>query len=95
MAVFVSGGFVAVVCLVLEYPGPERPQGTRSAKQSWALINISGFSFFRAERRAEVRVVQCRVCSIERLRERQEAAGCKLRSRAERGGCLLFARRNG
>jgi hypothetical protein len=41
-----------------------------------------GFSFFWAEDRAEVRAVQCRrgVCSIERLRERQEAAGNGLRN---------------
>jgi hypothetical protein len=82
MDVFVSGGIMAVLCLVLEYPAPERPQGTRAARQSWALINNSGFSFFWAERRPGVRIVQCRlvVCSIERLRERQEAAGNGLKN---------------
>jgi hypothetical protein len=88
---------MAVGCLVLEYPGLERPQATRWAGQSWALISTSGFSFFWAEDWAEVRAVQCRrvVCSIERLRERQEAAGNELKNQSERGGCLLFARRNG
>jgi hypothetical protein len=33
--------------------------------------------------------------SVERLRERQEAAGNGLNNQNERGGCLLFARRNG
>ncbi len=33
--------------------------------------------------------------SVERLRERQEAAGNGLRNQNEGGGCLLFARRNG
>jgi hypothetical protein len=88
---------MAVGCLVLDYPGLERPQATRRAGQSWALISTSGFSLFWAEDRAEVRAVQCRrvVFSIERLRERQEAAGNGLYNQAERGGCLLFARRNG
>ena len=88
---------MSAVRLLLENPWLERPQGTRTARRTLALINTSGFSFFWAERRPDARVVECRrvVCSIERLRERQEAAGCKLRSRAERQGCLLFARRNG
>jgi hypothetical protein len=33
--------------------------------------------------------------SVERLRERQEAAGNGLNNQNGRGGCLLFARRNG
>jgi hypothetical protein len=71
---------MAVLCLMLEYPGPERPQGTRAARHSWALINNSGFSFFWAERRPEVRIVQCRrVCySIERLGLRRRAEGSGL-----------------
>jgi hypothetical protein len=73
---------MAVGCLVLEYPGLECPQATRWAGQSWALINTSVFSFFWAEDRAGVRAVQCRrvVFSIERLRERQEAAGIGLKN---------------
>jgi hypothetical protein len=88
---------MAAVCLVLDDPWMEHPQETRTARRSWALITISGFSFSWAGRRPEVGDVQCRrrVCSIERLRERQEAAGYGLKRSIERGGCLLFARRNG
>jgi hypothetical protein len=45
-------------------------------------MNSSGFWFLRAERQSEAHVAQCRpvVCSIERLRERQEAAGNGLKN---------------
>jgi hypothetical protein len=82
MMVYVSAGFMIAVCLALDDPWLECPQGTRAARRSWALINISAFSFFRAARRSEVERFRCRrvVCSIERLRERQEAAGIGLKS---------------
>jgi hypothetical protein len=68
---------MAVGCPVLDYPGLERPQATRRAGQSWALISTSGFSLFWAEDRAEVRAVQCRrvVFSIERLGLRRRGQG--------------------
>jgi hypothetical protein len=59
---------VSAIRLHLEDLWLERPQGTRTARRTLALINTSGFSFFWAERRPDARVVECRrvVCSIER-----------------------------
>jgi hypothetical protein len=93
----ISVGSTDTLGVVLNDPEPERRQGTRTVGRSWALMNGSGFSFFWGARRSEVGQFRCRrvVCSIERLRERQEAAGNGLYNQAERGGCLLFARRNG
>jgi hypothetical protein len=59
-------------------------------QEFWTLLRLGRAS-------GELRNLQWRrvVSSIERLRERQEAAGNVLRNQSERGGCLLFARRNG
>jgi hypothetical protein len=72
-------------------PGISHGKVIKSDDQEFRILRGLG----RAS--GEVRKVQWRrvVCSIERLRERQEAAGNGLRSWYERGGCLLFARRNG
>jgi hypothetical protein len=48
MMVYFSAGSMSAVCLVLEDPWLERPQGTRTARRSMALINISEFSVFWA-----------------------------------------------
>jgi hypothetical protein len=42
--------YVSVACLVLDDPWLERPKGTPTARRSMALINVSGFSGFWAQR---------------------------------------------
>jgi hypothetical protein len=50
MMVYFSAGFMSAVCLFLEDPWLERSQVTRTARRSMALINVSGFSVFWAQR---------------------------------------------